>query len=242
MFKPIMAGFALALVAPTAALADSAADLAAMRQEIDALRAQYEARLQALEQRLLAAERARPPAPAVAVAAPPIAAAAPAVANAGSPPPTGAAPAGANAFNPAVSLILSGLYTRSSRDPAGYSISGVALPPNAEIGPGTRGFSLAEIGSYLKQRKLHRARAPSRPPCTGSSASTRPTSSAGLDPTLYHVEALLTTTREALPQWQEIVDTYVVARLPGDVPAPGRPLRLRREDGAPGRVPARAST
>jgi uncharacterized protein len=31
----------------------------------------------------------------------------------------------------------------------------------------------------------------------------------GLDPTLYHVEALLTTTREALPRWKEIVDTYV---------------------------------
>jgi His-Xaa-Ser system radical SAM maturase HxsB len=31
----------------------------------------------------------------------------------------------------------------------------------------------------------------------------------GLDPTLYHVEALLTTTREALPLWKEIVDTYV---------------------------------
>jgi His-Xaa-Ser system radical SAM maturase HxsB len=31
----------------------------------------------------------------------------------------------------------------------------------------------------------------------------------GLDPTLYHVEALLTTTRETLPRWKEIVDTYV---------------------------------
>jgi His-Xaa-Ser system radical SAM maturase HxsB len=31
----------------------------------------------------------------------------------------------------------------------------------------------------------------------------------GLDPTLYHVEALLTTTREALPLWKEIVDAYV---------------------------------
>ena len=30
----------------------------------------------------------------------------------------------------------------------------------------------------------------------------------GLDPTLYHVEALLTTTRAALPRWKEIVDTY----------------------------------
>ncbi len=32
---------------------------------------------------------------------------------------------------------------------------------------------------------------------------------AGLDPTLYHVEALLTTTRATLPQWKEVVDTYV---------------------------------
>jgi uncharacterized protein len=31
----------------------------------------------------------------------------------------------------------------------------------------------------------------------------------GLDPTLYHVEALLTTTRDALPRYKEIVDTYV---------------------------------
>jgi His-Xaa-Ser system radical SAM maturase HxsB len=31
----------------------------------------------------------------------------------------------------------------------------------------------------------------------------------GLDPTLYHVEALLTTTRETLPRWKEVVDAYV---------------------------------
>jgi uncharacterized protein len=31
----------------------------------------------------------------------------------------------------------------------------------------------------------------------------------GLDPTLYHVEALLTTTRETLPLWKEVVDAYV---------------------------------
>lgn len=31
----------------------------------------------------------------------------------------------------------------------------------------------------------------------------------GLDDTLYHVEALLTTTRETLPRWKEVVDTYV---------------------------------
>ncbi len=31
----------------------------------------------------------------------------------------------------------------------------------------------------------------------------------GLDPTLYHVESLLTTTRATLPMWKEVVDTYV---------------------------------
>ncbi len=31
----------------------------------------------------------------------------------------------------------------------------------------------------------------------------------GLEPTLYHVEALLTTTRATLPMWKEVVDTYV---------------------------------
>lgn len=31
----------------------------------------------------------------------------------------------------------------------------------------------------------------------------------GLDTSLYHVEALLTTTRETLPRWKEVVDTYV---------------------------------
>lgn len=31
----------------------------------------------------------------------------------------------------------------------------------------------------------------------------------GLDPTLYHVEALLTTTKDTLPLWKEVVDTYV---------------------------------
>jgi hypothetical protein len=55
-----------------------------------------------------------------------------------------AAAAGANAFNPAISLILSGLYTRTSQDPAQYAITGFQLPLESEAGPGTRGFSLAE--------------------------------------------------------------------------------------------------
>ena len=56
----------------------------------------------------------------------------------------GAAAGNPNAFNPAISLILSGLYTRTSQDPANYAINGAPLTPDAEVGPGTRGFSLAE--------------------------------------------------------------------------------------------------
>ena len=60
-----------------------------------------------------------------------------------SPAPAGA-PAAANAFNPALSLILSGLVARTSQDPAKARITGFQLPPGAELGAGTRGFSLGE--------------------------------------------------------------------------------------------------
>ena len=137
MHKLLPASVALALAAPVGALADTASDLAALRQEIEALRAAYETRLQALEQRLRAAEAAAAP--------PSVAGAAPASSAPGSSPPVAAsAGGGANAFNPSMSLILSGLYTRTSRDPASYAITGFSLPKDAEIGPGTRGFSLAE--------------------------------------------------------------------------------------------------
>ena len=58
--------------------------------------------------------------------------------------------AGANSFNPAISLILSGLYTNLSQDPANYGITGFPVPSDTEIGPGQRGFSLAEseLGIY----------------------------------------------------------------------------------------------
>jgi hypothetical protein len=57
-----------------------------------------------------------------------------------------AAPAAVGGGGPqlAVSMILSGQYGRTQRDPADYRIRGFALPPDAEIGPGTRGFSLNE--------------------------------------------------------------------------------------------------
>ncbi len=136
MFKLFPAGLALALAAPLGAQADTATDINVLRREIETIRADYEARLKALEQRLQAAESANgagSPASPVATAAVP---ATPAAAN--------ATAAGANAFNPAISLILSGLYTHTSEDPSRYAITGFQLPSGAEVGPGTRGFSLAE--------------------------------------------------------------------------------------------------
>ncbi len=134
MFKLFPAGLALALATPLAAQADTATDINSLRREIETMRADYEARLKALEQRLQAAEAASG-APAGPVASTPVPAP-PAAAN--------VTAAGANAFNPAISLILSGLYTRTSQDPSRYAITGFALPSGAEVGPGTRGFSLAE--------------------------------------------------------------------------------------------------
>ncbi len=49
-----------------------------------------------------------------------------------------------SSFNPAVSVVLSGIYASLSEDPANYHITGFPLPSDAEFGPGNRGFSLAE--------------------------------------------------------------------------------------------------
>jgi hypothetical protein len=146
MYKLLPASFALAIAAPFGAVADTTSDITALRQEMAAMRAAYEARLQALEQRVQAAERT---AAAVTTSLPMSAAASTAPAAVPEPsPPAGPVVAssagGANAFNPAMSLILSGLYTRTSQDPANYAITGFALPPGAEAGPGTRGLSLTE--------------------------------------------------------------------------------------------------
>lgn len=130
----LQGSLALALAAPCLAQADTSTDLRALQQEVANLRASYEARIRALEAKLQAAEAAAP-----AVAAAPAPAAVAAVTPAAAP----AASTGSG-FNPAISLILSGQYNRNSRDPEGYRIRGIPLPPDAEIGPGSRGFSLAE--------------------------------------------------------------------------------------------------
>src|SRR5436190_14431827 len=127
MHKLLAASLALALAAPLGARADTSSDIQALRLELDAMRADYQARLQALEQRLKAAEAgAAAPAQAAAAPAPPApVAAAPAPSLA---PLASGSGGGANAFNPSMSLILSGLYTRTSQDPASYAISRVQLP------------------------------------------------------------------------------------------------------------------
>lgn len=133
------AGILLCLAAGSAA-AQTPTETQSLRREIEALRADYETRIQALEQRLKAAEAAVASQPAPAAAAPAAAPAPAAVAAAAPVPQAGAS--GRGLLD--VSLILSGQYTRTRLDPASYRIRGFQLPPDAEIGPGTRGFSLAE--------------------------------------------------------------------------------------------------
>ena len=146
MSLPFRAGLALLAAVPCLAWADDAADLKALRDEIATMRSSYEQRLQALEARLQAAEAARAnpaqstsasPAPAATAVAEP-----PAFPATGTPVRGTATPG--TGFNPAVSLILSGLYTRTSRDPQGFRFRNIPLPPDAEAGPGARGFSVGE--------------------------------------------------------------------------------------------------
>lgn len=124
LFRTVLA---LAIAIPCVAQADAAADLQALRDEITRLRAEHEVRLQALEARLKAAEaEAVTPPPSLAASANP------------------ASASGGGGFNPAVSMILSGTYARTARDPAAYRLRGIPLPPGAQVGPGSRGLGLGE--------------------------------------------------------------------------------------------------
>jgi hypothetical protein len=148
---PAGLALALALALPMAVHAQQADDpfeqIRQLRKELQSMRTDYERRLQALEQRVKAAEAnaGAPPAPVPSAGASPAAAALPVPSPATALlAPASAPSASAGAFNPAVSLILSGLYTRTTQDPAGYRITGFPLPHDAQPGPGDRGLSLAE--------------------------------------------------------------------------------------------------
>ncbi|QID16292.1 carbohydrate porin [Nitrogeniibacter mangrovi] len=120
---------------PALAHAAGSDDLQALRDEIAAIRHSYDARIAELEARLKQAEAHADAAGRTAARADDTARQVAARST--------TRPAAANAFNPAVSLILSGTYGNFSRDPSSYRIGGF-IPGGDEIGPGERGFSLAE--------------------------------------------------------------------------------------------------
>ena len=126
---------ALALsLLPCAASAASDDELAQIRAEIRQLKEAYEARIRALEDRLKEAETRASVPPAIATSPmPETAPPAPAATSTAS---------GIAAFNPAISVVLQGRYASLSQDPEQYRIAG--FPSGGEIGPGRRGFSLAE--------------------------------------------------------------------------------------------------
>jgi hypothetical protein len=134
VFRPVAALMALATLP---AMASGADDVAALRAELQALKSDYDARVDALEARIRQLEAS---AQASADAAEALATAPPA---APAPAPGGDVGDKASAFNPAISLILGGNFTGTSRDPAGWHIAGFP-PAGDEAGPGGRSFNLGE--------------------------------------------------------------------------------------------------
>ena len=159
----LVAALALAVGLQAPALASPASDIAELKKALGAMKSDYDKRIGTLESQLhdtqaelakakaanaaaapVAAASAPAPLPAVAEAPAPVAPA-PAVAavDVSGNAPTGA-PNSGGSFNPQISLILSGTYAHTTQDPGQARITGFALPPGAEIGVGSRGFSLAE--------------------------------------------------------------------------------------------------
>ena len=154
----LVAALSLAIGLQGTALASPASDIAELKKALAAMKSDYDKRIGTLESQLhdtqaelAKAKAANAPAPVATAPAPPAPVAeapapAPVVATVDTSvaAPSGAAAGGANAFNPSISLILSGTYAHTSQDPGQARITGFALPPGAEIGVGSRGFSLAE--------------------------------------------------------------------------------------------------
>jgi hypothetical protein len=133
-FKPVLALLALFTIPAVAPAAD---DAAALRAELQALKNDYNSRVDALEARIRQLETANAAAADAALA---LAAAPP---PAPEPEPAGARGGNASAFNPAISLILGGSFTGTSRDPADWHVAGFP-PAGDEVGPGERSFNLGE--------------------------------------------------------------------------------------------------
>ena len=160
-FPPLrlVAALALAVGLQAPALASPASDIADLKKALAAMKSDYDKRIGTLESQLhdtqaelakaKAANAAAPvaaasaPPPAVAEAPAPVAPAAVAAVDTSGNAPTGT-PSSGGSFNPQISLILSGIYAHTSQDPGRARITGFALPPGAEIGVGSRGFTLDE--------------------------------------------------------------------------------------------------
>jgi hypothetical protein len=127
-FRPVAALLALVTLPAMAA----PADVEALRAELQAMKSDYQARVDQLEARIQQLETSNAAVADAAAALPPEPA-----------PPPPAPPAGAAAFNPAISLILGGSYTSTSRDPGDWTIGGFPST-GGEVGPGERSFNLGE--------------------------------------------------------------------------------------------------
>jgi hypothetical protein len=123
-----------------------------LREQVRQLKEQYEKRIEALEQRLQQAEGAAQKAQGTAVKAEGVATTAAAVATKAEAQAVKAEsaavqantrPTSEAAFNPAVSVILNGVYANLSKDPGRFQITGF-VPTLGEVSPGKRGFSLGE--------------------------------------------------------------------------------------------------
>jgi hypothetical protein len=159
-FAPTRLVLALALaLGLQAAHASPASDIADLKKALAAMKGDYDQRIGALESQLQATQAALAKAKAdnaaatqaaaaahapVAVAQTPSAPPPVAAADTSAVAPTGSSAGSANAFNPSIALILSGTYAHTSQDPGNARITGFALPKDAEVGVGSRGFSLAE--------------------------------------------------------------------------------------------------
>jgi hypothetical protein len=122
---------AAALSLPGMAEAVTDAEIKELREQFQQMKREYEQRIEALEKRLRQAEGAAQKAESAAAQAEGVAAQA------------GSRLASEGAFNPAVSLVLNGVYSNLSQDSARYRITGFA-PTGGDVAPSKRGLSLGE--------------------------------------------------------------------------------------------------
>jgi hypothetical protein len=133
---------AVALGMPHPATAASDEDLKDLREQVRQMKLEYEKRIEALERRLQQAEGTAGRAETTARDAGAKASKAETAANQAAVQ-ASSRPAGENAMNPGISLVLNGLYSNLSQNPAGFRINGF-VPTLGDVSPPRRGLSLGE--------------------------------------------------------------------------------------------------